>query len=215
MTAQPCSAGQKTDHGFTLVEMLVALTVFALLAAASASILSVTLSSRETVQSLSDEQRTLQVMRSLMRRDFAQMVARPTRDAQGGLPLTSMDGGTAIINDPGALIRFSRRGWSNPGGRAGRGTIQHVLYRFEGNVLYRETRLRPDPGPTTETIRRPLLTDIENIRIRFFDGRNWDDDWSVGDYQSDTLPRAVSLEIITRQSATPVEHLFLVKGSVS
>lgn len=203
----------KADGGFTLVEMLVALAVFALLAAASTSILGVTLSSRDTVAELSSDHRTIQVMRSLLKGDIAQMVARQTRDAQGGQAPTSMDGGTAIINDPGALLRFAKRGWINPGGRAGRGNIQHILYRFEGNALIREVRMRPDPGPTTEVTRRTILTGVSNITVRFFDGRTWDENWSVGDYTSNTLPRAIEFEIQMEGDEAPISHLFVAKGA--
>ncbi len=200
------------DAGFTLVEILVTLVVFSLLAAASTSVLSLSLNTRETIVQKEADLRTLQVSRALMKADFAQMVARPVRDPYGGLAPASIEGGFAIRNDPGAILRFSRRGWINPGGRANRGDLQYVTYRFEDGKLLRQSRLRPDPGPETGEVNRVLFDGISAIRIRFFNGSIWQDDWTSGDLTSADLPRALSLTI-TDENEDQIEHLFVVKGA--
>lgn len=200
------------DEGFTLVEVLVTLVIFALLAAASTSVLSITLNTRETIAEREADLRSIQLARALMKADFAQMVGRPVRDPFGGLSPASIEGGFAIRNDPGVILRFSRRGWINPGGRANRGDLQYVTYRFENGELKRQTRLRTDPGPQTGEISRVLFDQLIEVRIRFFNGTIWQDDWTTGDFASAELPRALSLTL-THEGGDQIEHLFVVKGA--
>lgn len=201
------------DAGFSLIEILVALTVFSLIAAASTTVLMSTLQAKETATALSTEQRKLQVARSLMKQDFAQMVARPARGPYGDAVPQSLRGGGAIRDDNSVLIEFSRRGWVNPGGRIGRGNVQHVRYLFENGAIIRETRRRTDPTPDTPIDRRTLLTDITRADIQFFDGRVWQPDVVSGGFETSYFPRAVMLRM-TDSTGHSVDHLFTVKGSM-
>src|SRR5690606_25688370 len=69
--------------GFTLVEMLVALLVFGLLAAAGAAVMGSALTSQSAVKSRVERFADFQRLRAVLRADLAQAAGRRTRDSSG------------------------------------------------------------------------------------------------------------------------------------
>ena len=103
--------GRRTSEaGFTLVELLVALAIFALISVAGVMLLRSGSDTQLAVKGrLEDLSRTNRLYNA-MEGDLAQVIARPVRD-QSGQPVpafTENDAGT-----PGALFGFVRAGWSN------------------------------------------------------------------------------------------------------
>ena len=103
-----------TSRGFTLVEMLVAMAVFSLLAVAASSLLGVSLRNADVFTRADAATRELQIARTIMRADFAQIARRPVRDAYGAPTPTVFAGGAAVAEKP--ILSFVRYGWDNPGG---------------------------------------------------------------------------------------------------
>jgi general secretion pathway protein J len=152
--------------GFTLVEALVALSLFALIAAAGAAVLSTSIDSRFAVRASSDRTAALLRTRSLLKADLGQVVSRRTRD-RNGEPQPQALAGATRPGDP--LLTLTRAGW-NHGGRAGRSSLQRVEYRLVDGRL--ERRVSPfldgsPPGPPQR-----LLTDVREVTVSFLqDGR--------------------------------------------
>lgn len=69
--------------GFTLVEALVALMLFGLIASAGAAVLSVSVDNRFVVRAATDRTAALQRTRSLLKADLGQATNRRTRDRNG------------------------------------------------------------------------------------------------------------------------------------
>lgn len=69
--------------GFTLVEVLVALLIFALIAAAGAAVLSLSIDNRFTIKAATDRTADFQRTRALLQADFGQAAARRTRGPTG------------------------------------------------------------------------------------------------------------------------------------
>lgn len=152
--------------GFTLVEALVALTLFALIAAAGTAVLSASIDNRFAIRAASDRTAALQRTRSLLRADLGQAVSRRTRD-QNGEPQPLTLTGAARAGDP--VLTVTRAGWSNAGA-AGRSSLQRVEYRLvEGRL---ERRVSPfldgsRPGPPQR-----LLAGVTDLTVSFLqDGR--------------------------------------------
>jgi general secretion pathway protein J len=112
--------------GFTLAEVLIALVIFALLAAAGTAVLATTIDGRFAVKAASDRTAELQRLRALLKADVGQMTARPT---VGDRPVASGDG---------AVLILTRAGWSNPSGRP-RPSLQRVEWRLVDDRLERRT----------------------------------------------------------------------------
>jgi general secretion pathway protein J len=136
----------KPRAGFTLVEVVVSLLIFALLAGAGASILGAAIDNRFAVKSASERVGDLQRMRGLLRADLGQATARRSRGPSGRPTPMPMNG--AI--DPGdPLLVLNRAGWSNPG-EAARASLQRVEYRLVDDRFERRVSDHLDgsrPGP--------------------------------------------------------------------
>lgn len=187
--------------GFTLVEVLVALMLFALIAAAGAAVLSVSIDNRFDVRSATDRTAALQRTRSLLRADLGQATARRTRDRDGEPQPLALAGATRP-GDP--VLTVTRAGWS-PAGNAGRSSLQRVEYWLvEGRL---ERRVSPfldgsRPGPPQQ-----LLSGVTDLTVTFirdgletpvpFPGLNGD------------TPDAVRFSL-TLEGYGPMTQLFLV-----
>lgn len=152
--------------GFTLVEALVALVLFGLIAAAGTAVLSVSIDNRFAVRSATDRIAGLQRMRSLLKADLGQATSRRTRDRNGEPHPLALAGATAAGD---SVLVVVRAGWSNTGSAA-RSSLQRVEYRLVGDRL--ERRVSPfldgsRPGPP-----QLLLSGVTDLTVTFVqDGR--------------------------------------------
>lgn len=187
--------------GFTLVEVMVALFVFALLSAAGVGVLAATADNREAVRSRMDRLAEFQRARALLRADFAQAAVRLTRGLDGEQARSVL-----VDGDGAMLIGFTRRGWSNPD-RDPRGSLQYVEYRLVEDRLERVVRSVPDGGD----LRAPqvLLTGVERAEIEFLFRNQWAPDWGGG---VTDLPQAVRLTL-AMDDLGPVTQAFMVTGA--
>ena len=73
----------RREAGFTLVEMMAAILVFALISAISVGMLTTALRSKETSEAVMSDLAAVQRIHALLSEDIGQMVMRPVRDADG------------------------------------------------------------------------------------------------------------------------------------
>lgn len=178
-----------TDQGFTLVEVVVALFIFALLATAGVSLLSFAVraqaASTKALEGVSDNRR----LSAILIGDLAQAVPRVSRDS-AGRPRP------AFQANQGALLLGYVRGGS---------TLQHVEIRLEKGELQRVATPFVD-GAAAAT---PLVLDtgVERAQLRFRGKADWQDRWDAE--RTDAMPKALELTI-TRRGEPPVKRLFLV-----
>jgi general secretion pathway protein J len=174
-------------NGFTLVELMVALGLFGLIAGASVAMLAMAVSTREATQGRLDVQAQLLQARALLNADLGQAVPRRWRD-EAGRPQP------AFASDPGTglLLRVVRAGWSNPDA-APRASLQRVEWRLADGVIERRAAPMVDGAPFGPPAR--LLKGVRRVRLRVHSGGAWGDGWpspgtAVG---PDALPQAVEL----------------------
>lgn len=186
-------------NGFTLVEMLIALALFAVIAVGALGLLRFSvdaeLASRAKTDSIAAQRRFLSVWTA----DLAQAVPRPSRD-QSGTPRMAFE-----ANVDGALIRLTRSGWDNVDG-APRPGLQKVEYRVTAGALVRAGYPFPDgaaPDPAADIL---PLSAAPTVRFRTKDG-NWRDRWDP--QLSTELPIAVEL-LIPQRSGAPLRIVSLV-----
>jgi len=187
--------------GFTLVEVMIAIFIAAVMFAIGYRALNQAMKDRDSLNTA--QQRVTEIQRALriVAQDFAQIEARATRDTEGAGELQPAVSATGRDD---TLITFSRTGWSNPAGLQ-RPAEQRVRYRFVDGSLVREHWLSVDPALNTEPRQRVLLTRVKSVEIRFLDPvtRNWSTGWPqatangpVGPLQVDEalLPRPLAIE---------------------
>ena len=143
--------------GFTLVEILVALLVFAVVGLLSTRLLSQSIDNQNHLQDRG--QRLAEIHRAIrvLQRDIVQLSRRKIRDAQGEeLP-------ALMVSDQGA-IEFSRVGWRNPL-RQPRSEVQRVGYRWQDEKIIRGYWLTLDRSYDAEPAYQTLLEDVEAIEF--------------------------------------------------
>ena len=116
-----------SQSGFTLVEMLVALVIFAMLAASGVGLLRSSVDTQAAVERRLYELGSLGRVHALLASDLGQVVDRPTRAGGGSRP--------AFIGQPDRM-EFVRAGWANLDG-VKRSDLQRVLWRFDQRMLVR------------------------------------------------------------------------------
>lgn len=182
-------------RGFTLLEILIAVGIFAILAVASFGSLNSVLSSREHTGAAADKLHQLQLGMTIMQRDFSQLIEASITNEYGDRTHAFIFGQDQTNSE--RLIEFTRSGWSNPADHM-RSTLQRVAYSLEENTLYREYWLRLNRGPDEEPVRAALLEGIDNIEFEFEDaGQNWHDSWPPLNANTDYvgLPQTVRVTL--------------------
>ena len=170
-----------SQSGFTLVEMLVALTIFALLAAAGVGLLRSSVDTQAAVERRLYELATLGRVDALLSSDLGQTVERPTRAGGGERP--------AFIGQP-SRMEFVRGGLTNLDGER-RSDLQRVAWQFAGGALLRSGHRHldgPDDGAAA-AIARGLAE--ASFRYRGIDGN-----WSPAFQSSSVEPLPAAVELI-------------------
>ena len=194
------NAPRPSEAGFTLVELLVALAIFALISVAGVTLLRSGSDTQIAVKARLEELSRANRLANALESDLAQAIARPVRD-QAGQPVpafTQSDAGT-----PGALFGFVRAGWSNfdDAPRAG---LQRVVYAIEGTALKRISWPMLDGAGQDDAA--TMVENISSATVRFRDDKGeWRSDWTATD--ATALPRAVELRL-TMEGKPELRMLF-------
>jgi general secretion pathway protein J len=180
----------KHQTGFTFIEMLLAVALFALVGLASVAVLSsVTKSdeiSRESSQRLIEIQRTM----LMLERDLMQISTRHVRINGEPAEKNRLVGAAYLFASEDHGISFSRQGWRNPGMILPRSEIQAVAYRLQQGVLQRLFTLYPDAVTGTEPRVQLLQTDLTGFEVAYLQGDKWQPRW-----QDSHLPAAVKVTL--------------------
>ena len=197
---------RSAEHGFTLVELLVSLFIFALLSAAGVALLSFSVRAQETAEVQLGRIADLRRTGALLSGDLAQAAARPWRDENGdGRPAFTGASG----EEDGRLLAFVRRGADNLEERP-RPSLQRVEYRLVGDRLERRSWTLVDGAPPKAD--SAMLDGVRRIRLRYRDrSGDWRDSWNPTALTD--LPRAVELVVDTDEGGA-TRMLFLA-GAVA
>jgi general secretion pathway protein J len=168
------------EDGFTLVELLVALFITAILFAMGYGAVNQAMANKGAIEEQNRRLLEVQTTMRLMAQDFEQAVPRPVREPLGGenwLPAFESQAAAQGTDRQAALVSLTRTGWANPAGIQ-RATLQRVSYVLDEKTLHRDHSLVLDAAQTNELVRRDLLTNVKSVTLRFMDGsRKWIDQW--------------------------------------
>lgn len=175
--------------GFTLVEVLVALSITAFVSVIAYTSLSSVMTGVEGMRE--STRRTYELNRAMMiiARDFREFVPRSVRDEFGDVE-------PPIVGGPAArfMLSLTRSGWHNPNQHP-RSNLQRVNYRLEDQGLWRDSYTVLDRASDTEPQTVLLLDGVEYMELAFLgslanveekntsddlDTDNWVESWIDG-----------------------------------
>lgn len=153
--------------GFTLLELLVAMAIFAIVGALAMGGLDAVLGQRELAAKQLDRLHQIQRAVRIMTNDFAQLNPRKVRDVLGDGP-ASLEPLKSEC-EVSVIVCLSRSGWRNPFWSRPRGELQRVHYRFEDGRLIREYWPAMDRILVTEPRSETLLDNLDGVEITYAD----------------------------------------------
>lgn len=178
--------------GFTLLEILVAVTILAIISSLALRALQLVIVARERIEIASDRVQEIQTALNLLHQDFKNIVDRPIRLG----PETSE---ASFVFTPTApsQVTFTRGGLTNPGGLASRSALERVAYRFKDHQLERLSWQSLDRGPNDIQKKRIILRNIETLEWRFMgDDDQFYTTWPTNGF---TFPTAIEARVVSEK----------------
>ena len=165
-------------RGFTLLELLVALFIAAVMFAMGYGAITQALTSRDSLKEQQARLLELQTAVRVLEQDFMQLAPRPVRQAIGDEPAQPALLGAVPGTQP--IVALTRGGWANPAGLQRPG-LQRVAYFLENGTLRREYWNVLDPTLASTTTKRDLMTHVKAVTLRYLDqAHQWQEQWPPG-----------------------------------
>lgn len=191
---------QRRQHGLTLLELLIAVAVFAIFSAMAYGSLMRLLDTRARVDSERAFWRELATAFVRMERDFAYARNRPIRIGDG----TFLPAFRGAPYDPRTLadpsVELTRSGFLLT--QSARGDLQRVGYQLVGGELQRLVWPVLDRAPMTGPERVPVLHGVDAFRVRFLlNADDWSEHWpppGVQNYPWKPLAVEITLTLAER-----------------
>ncbi|WP_019341370.1 type II secretion system minor pseudopilin GspJ [Stutzerimonas stutzeri] len=203
--------------GFTLLELLIAIALFALLGLATYRMLEAVMRSDEVVRAQEVQLRELGRAMWSLERDLTQAMPRPVRDGYGDEQNAFI--GQMAGSEDGVSLELTRSGWRNPTGMR-RANLQRVRWRLAGDRLERVYWVVLDRDVDSEPRVQPVLDNVQALRLRYLDAENtWHEEWPPFDFgrgnpeeQARRLPLAVEVSVDHQRYGTITRLLRLPDG---
>ena len=202
----------RQQSGFTLFELLVAVTIFGIASAMAYSGLMQVMNARDHVGKVEKRLAAIQITFLHLERDLQHAVARPIRNGYG-----TIEG--ELIGDELADYRLTlTRGGRHVPNRVAKSNLQRVGYLLEDEILYRVSWPVLDRAQDTVPRKTQVLANVENVEVRFLTSKGeWENSWDsagIPEGQQGTgaatgLPKAVAVKI-TLKDYGEINRMFLL-----
>lgn len=146
-------------RGFTLIEVLIALAVFAILSTLTASVMNRAFQSRERINARSEYINRFQSTMVLIQREVQQLVPRGIRSNQNQLS-------PALIGKP-HYIEFTRGGVMNPSSQEKRSHLKRIAYICSNNELIRRSWNQLDSSNRSQYTEKVLLDNLTSCHFAY------------------------------------------------
>lgn len=192
---------RKPQAGFTLLELVVAIAIFAVIGIAMHTLLSQMLAAKARTDEHSARLVAVQKALRILQLDVEQIVGRSVRDEFG-------DALPAVQSIGFGGVEFTRTGWTvSPFSKAVRSELQRVRYQLEDNEWVRSHWLHLDRATDATPSSLTLLTDVEQMEVRFWQAVTSTNQSTSGDggfNQTETWPPLEGSESVDDTDANQV-----------
>lgn len=180
------------DAGFTLVEALVSLLIFSLIAAGAVLMLTQSVNTQNRVAEAQSALREVQNARALLAADLSQYVAREVREADGSVRPRFIGG------DADMPLAFVRAAAEPDPARGALTRLALVEYDFEAGSIVRRSRTELEADADERMSERVIVADAGEPRFEFYDGVTWREQWLSASAGA-APPQAVALIFTSRR----------------
>ncbi len=192
------------SRGFTLIEVLVALSLTVVVSFASYTGVSVGIEGANQLRVITSRLSEVDRAFGMLTRDLRQVVDRSIRDEFGDI-LPALVGGDYAEWD----LSFTRAGWRNPVGIS-RSDLQRVNYYLAEDNLYRESFFTLDRVDQELFRQDTILEGVSDLRILFLESTRmlrgnekieidytyWQDNWvPTNDFPTSELALPAAIEV--------------------
>lgn len=192
------------NAGFTLLEILIAMSIFTLIGLASTAVLTSVIDSDELSSQRFDKLQSLQRTMLTIERDVLQAVPRAVR-VEGEKNSIVITGDRDLFQSEGDGLGFVRAGWQNPQLMLRRSTLQGVAYRLQDGQLQRLYGNYVDNVIGHEPKIKVLLDGVDDFQVEFMATNEKDptesNSWTET-YTNEALPAAVAVILNTKDFGT-------------
>ncbi|MGV3740524.1 MAG: type II secretion system minor pseudopilin GspJ [Gammaproteobacteria bacterium] len=176
------------QRGFTLIEIIIALAVFAIIASFTSYILAQSFNVDKRLKTQRVQQHRIELALILLRRETQQIINRPVRgNEQSLIP--------AFIAHANTL-EFTRNGNVNPNAVAQRSTLKRVAYLCYGKKLIRRTWDLLDSPDRRQFRSQVLLDQVKSCGFTYMDVKHQaHTEWKIvaGDRKDQISPLPTSI----------------------
>lgn len=178
-------------RGFTLLEMMIAIAIFAALSFGAYQMLDGLVNSAEVTDHQSAKFTALERTFALMGADFRQNVVTPLR----GTSQVGIAGGLNWLGSEYAGVSLIRQGVFNLQAQEKRSQLMRVGYKVNAQgQLIRQFYRHLNPRGASSPIQQVLLTGVNQFRLRFFmDKQGWQTSWHRHDIQPKAIEATLKL----------------------
>ena len=188
----------RAARGFTLLELLIAIAIFALLGLGTYRMLDSVLQTDKVTRAHEMQLRELVRAMAAFERDVLQVQARPTRDPFG-------DPRAALLGEDldAPALELTRSGWRNPLGQS-RSGLQRVRWQLSGEQWQRQYWTVLDQAQDSQPQVQQALDGVTRLQLRYLDQEgSWQTSWPPQSNNPDDalklLPQAVELVLDHRR----------------
>ena len=197
-------------RGFTLIEILIALAVFAILATITSSVLYHAFTTRSRVNEQSTQLNELQLLISFIQQDISQVLERPIRGNEMHLF-------SAFIGQP-YYLELTRDGEMNPDSSEKRSTLKRIAYLCQKGMLLRRTWTTLNPINRQVYEDKPLITQLKDCHFAYLNQNvqvltEWREQAVTQDQEKEPLPKAIQLNMILNKQGE-INLLFILQGAL-
>lgn len=194
-----------SQKGFTLLEVLIALATFLVIASITSSVLYYSFNVRDKINKHADKLSALQITTTLLQRDITQIIERPIRDSEDHfLP--------AFIGLP-TYIEFTHSGLFNPDSLLKRSSLQRTAWICNDNKLRRRTFTNLDTISHKQYEEKIFLTDLASCSFAYLDySLQVLSKWQVNAVQQklEPFPKAIRLDLVLKENKQKISLLFII-----
>lgn len=177
--------------GYTLIEILVAVTVFSILSATAYLALDNLSAASAAHRDRAEAFGAMQLAVARLDSDLRQLAARPATAAEGRTE--------PALAGAGDRLAGTRAGWANPAA-VKRSTLQRFGWQLSGSELERVHWPVTDRVGASRPLTETVLPGVVALALRYRDQSGaWRESWPAGDDAAARLPTAIEVVLESRR----------------